>query len=194
MGANDSPTTTRSIVTDYFDWRLNNKITNNRLFLIVRKIASDCETAYHSQQPTFNIRFSLSSVDLQTLNNIRNIHNEIANELFSAGGITWGRIITFISFSALLAEHIIRQQQLQQQQEQEQQQQQQQEQQPSNNSLLSNLIISSIIDWTTDFIDTDLQTWLQNQNYWTGFFKLYDKASQRRNSIGRYAGILGTIG
>jgi hypothetical protein len=147
MGANDSPTTTRSIVTDYFDWRLNNKtITNNRLFLIVRKIASDCETAYRCQQPTFNFHFSSSSsIDLQTLNNIKNIHNEIAKEMFNDGGITWTRIITFISFSAMLAEHIIQQQ---------------------SNNLSSPLIVSSIIDWTTNFIDTEFQTWLQSQNYW----------------------------
>jgi hypothetical protein len=146
MGANDSPTTTRSIITDYFDWRLNNRtITNNRLFLIVRRIGSDCETAYRSQQPTFDFHFSSSSIDLQTLNNIKHVHNGIAKELFSDGGITWARIITFISFSAVLAEHVIQQQ---------------------SNNLSSNFVISSIIDWTTDFIDTDLQTWLQSQNYW----------------------------
>jgi len=178
MGANDSPTTTRSIITDYFDWRLNNRtITNNRLFLIIRKIASDCETAYRSHQPTYSFHFeSSSSIDLQTLNNIKSIHNEIAKELFNDGGITWTRIITFISFSALFAEHII----------------QQQQQQPNN--IPSTLIITSIIDWTTNFIDTDLQEWLQSQNYWSGCLKLYDKTPQRRNSIGRYAGILGTIG
>ncbi|CAF0818709.1 unnamed protein product [Rotaria sp. Silwood1] len=175
MGANDSPTTTRSIVTDYFDWRLNNRtITNNRLFLIVRKIASDSETACNSQHPTFITRFfSSSPIDLQTLNNIRSIHSEIANQLFNDGGITWTRIITFISFSAMFAEHII---------------------QLPNNNLSSNLIISSIIDWTTNFIDTNLQTWLQDQNNWAGCLKFYDKTPQRRNSIGRYAGILGTIG
>jgi len=76
----------------------------------------------------------------------------------------------------LFAEHII----------------QQQQQQPNN--IPSTLIITSIIDWTTNFIDTDLQEWLQSQNYWSGCLKLYDKTPQRRNSIGRYAGILGTIG
>lgn len=180
MGANDSPTTTRSIVTDYFDWRLNNKtITNNRLFLIIRKIATDCEATYRSQQPTFNLHFSSLTIDLQTLNNIKSIHDEIAKEMFNDGGVSWTRIITFISFSAMLAEHILQQQQQQQQQ---------------SDSLSSTLIISSIVEWTTNFIDTDLQTWLQSQNYWAGCLKLYDKTPQRRNSIGRYAGILGTIG
>lgn len=147
MGANDSPTTTRSIVTDYFDWRLNNKtITNNRLFLIVRKIACDCEAACRSQQATFNFHFSSSSpIDSQTLNNIREIHHEIAKEIFVDGTITWPRIITLISFSALLAEYVIQQQ---------------------TNNTSTNLIISSFIDWTTDFIDTEFQTWLQSQNYW----------------------------
>jgi hypothetical protein len=146
MGANDSPTTTRSIVTDYFDWRLNNKtITTNRLLLIVRKIASDCENAYRLQQPTFNFQLSSSLIDLQTLTNIQNIHHEIAKEMFNDGVITWTRIITFISFSAMLAEHIIEQQ---------------------SSHLSNNLITSSIIDWTTNFIDTDLLTWLQSQNYW----------------------------
>ncbi|CAF3295490.1 unnamed protein product [Rotaria socialis] len=174
MGANDSPITTRSIITDYFDWRLNNRtITNNRLFLIVRKIASDREAEYRDQQPTFNFRFEQSPVDLQTLNNIQTIHREIAREMFADGVVTWKRIITFISFSAALAEHIIQQQ---------------------TNTLPRTLIISSVIDWTTNFIDTDFQEWLQSQNYWTGCLKVYENILQRRNSIGRYAGILGTIG
>lgn len=147
MGANDSPTTTRSIITDYFDWRLNNKtITNNRLFLIVRKIACDCEAAYRSQQSTFNSHFSSSSpMDSQSLNNIRDIHHEIAREMFNDGTVSWSRIVTLISFSALLAEHIIQQQ---------------------SNTMSNNLIITSIIDWTTNFIDNELDTWLQSQNYW----------------------------
>jgi hypothetical protein len=147
MGANDSPTTTRSIITDYFDWRLNNRtITNNRLFLIVRKIASESEAGYHNQQSTLNFQFSSPSpIDLQTLNNMKIFLNEIAKELFIDGGISWGRIIALISFSALLAEHVIQQQ---------------------SDNLSRNLIISSVIDWTTDFIDTELKTWLESQNYW----------------------------
>ena len=157
MGANDSPTTTRSIVADYFDWRLNNKIvTNNRLFLIVRKIASDCESAYRSQQPTFNLHFSSSSIDLQTLDNIKTIHNEIAKELFNDGTTTWTRIISFISFSAMLAEHIL--------------------QLPSH-PFAASLVISSIVDWTAGFIDTDLQTWLQSQNYWVGVTRVVNDGS-----------------
>lgn len=146
MGANDSPPTTRSIITNYFDWRLNNEtITNNRAFTLVRRIASDSEAAYRSRQPIFRFPCSISPIDLHTLNNIRNIHHEIAQEMFADGAVTWTRIITFIAFSAILAEHVI-------------------QQQPENSS--KSLIISSFIDWTTDFIDTEFQQWLQNQDYW----------------------------
>ena len=146
MGANDSPTTTRSVVSDYFDWRLNNRtITNNRLFSIVRKIASECETAYRAQQPTFNLHFSSLTVDVQTLNNIKTIHNEIGKEMFDDGSVSWTRIVTFISFSALFAEHIL--------------------QQPTN-TLPSEAVISSVAEWTADFVNTNLQTWLESQNYW----------------------------
>jgi len=145
MSANDSSSTTRSIVKDYFNWRLKTKtITNNRLFLIVRNIAYDSETTYDSLQPIFNFHFS-------SLIYFQNVHYEIAKELFNDGIITWTRIITFISFSAILAEHFIQQPQQQQNMD---------------------LIISSIIDWTTNFIDKDLQTWLENQNYWVSAFKL----------------------
>jgi hypothetical protein len=138
MYTNDN-STTRSIVTDYFHWRLKTKtITNNRLFILVRKIAYDCELSYYSQQPIFNFHFS-------SLINLKNIHNEIAKELFNDGIITWGRIITFISFSALLAEHLIEQQQQS---------------------------IDLMIDWTTDFIDIDLHTWLASQNYWVNNFQI----------------------
>jgi len=145
MCTNDNPTTTRAVVTDYFNWRLKAITNNNRLFFIVRKIATDCEANYYSQQPTFNFHYSSSS-----LGELANIHHEIANELFNDGIITWTRIISFISFSAILAEHFIQQQQQQQNMD---------------------LIISSIIDWTTNFIDKDLQTWLENQNYWVSHFK-----------------------
>ena len=111
---------------------------------------------------------------------MRSFHNDIGRELFSDGGITWTRIITFISFSALFAEHVIQQQ---------------------SNNLSRNLIITSVIDWTTNFIETDLRTWLESQNYWVKIFifffeiklfflyflksgcsKIYDKTPQRRNS------------
>ncbi|CAF0744827.1 unnamed protein product [Adineta steineri] len=180
MGANDSPTTTRSIVTDYFDWRLNNNrtITDNRLFLLVRQIGPECEASYHVQQPAFNMLFSSPTVDLQTLNNIRHFHRELANELFNGGVMKWAYIITFISWSAVIAERTL-----------------QQLQQPQGiNSLSPDTIISSIIDWTTDYIDTDLAAWLQSQNYWDGCLKKFDNRVQRRNSIGRGMAILGTIG
>ncbi|CAF1673871.1 unnamed protein product, partial [Adineta ricciae] len=174
MGANDSPAATQSIVTDYFDWRLNNRtITNNRLFSIVRMIAAECETTYVSEQPAFNIQFSAPNDPTRTLNNIKSFHNEIAREFFADGRISWSRIITFISFSAMLAERIIQQHQ--------------------QANLPRELIISSIAEWTSDFINTTFQTWLQSQDYWVGCLKLYDKTPQRRNSIGRYAGILGTL-
>ncbi|CAF5033321.1 unnamed protein product, partial [Rotaria sp. Silwood1] len=76
---------------------------------------------------------------------LQNIHREIANELFNDGIITWTRIITFISFSAILAEYFI-----------------QEKKQVHNMDFL----ISSIIDWTTNSIDNNLRTWLESQNYW----------------------------
>ncbi|CAF1042151.1 unnamed protein product [Rotaria magnacalcarata] len=166
--SDSSTTTTRSIVTDYFNWRLTNKTatTTNRLYMIIRSIASDCETKYYSQQPPFYFRVSSSS-----LIDVQNNHYEIAKELFDDGTITWSRIITFISFSAILAECLMNQQQLN-----------------------IDFVISSIIDWTTSFIDTDLYTWLESQNYWAGCLKFYEKTTaQRRNSISRYASILGTL-
>lgn len=146
MGANDSPPTTRSIVTNYFNWRLNNEtITNNRAFTLVRRIAADSEAALRNQQPTFHFSCPISPLDLHILNNIQSHHQEIARELFVDGVGGWGRITAFIMFSALLAENII-------------------DQHPDDSS--RNLIISSLIDWTTDYIDTEFQEWLQNQNYW----------------------------
>lgn len=145
MWSNDdrSTTTTRAIVTDYFNWRLKVKTaTNDRLCIIVRNIGFDCETSYFSQEPFFHFRFpALSLID------VRNIHYEIAKELFNDGSITWTRIITFISFSAILAEYLIKQQQQN-----------------------SDILISSLIDWTTNFIDIDLHTWLESQNYWVNYF------------------------
>lgn len=140
MNTYDNLSTTRSIVTDYFKWRLiTETITTNRLFILIRKLAYDCERDY-------NFHFSSCS-----LINLKNFHYEIGKELFNDGIITWTRIITFISFSAILAEHLI-------QQEEEEQSR--------------NLIMSSIIDWTTDFIDIELHTWLENENYWVNHFEI----------------------
>ena len=133
-----SSTTTRLVVTDYFNWRLKHAtMTTNRLYMIVRKVAYECETIYFSKQPTFNFHSSSSSI-----NDIKTIHHEIAKELFSDETITWARILTLISFSAILADYLLRQQENR------------------------DRIISSIIDWTTNFIDINLHTWLENQNYW----------------------------
>jgi predicted helicase len=106
-------------------------------------MAYDHEKRYRSIEPTFHFHFSsLSLIHLESF------HHDIAQELFHDGIITWTRIITFISFSALLAERLIHQQ-------------------PQN----MDLIISSMIDWTTNFIDTDLHVWLENENYWVRNFK-----------------------
>ena len=148
MGANDSPITTRSVVNDYFEWRFNNKTTSNSpLFVSVRALASQCESAYRAKHPNFSLNSfsSTTTTDVPTLNTIKCIHDEIAKEMFSDGTISWSRIITLISFSAILTEHAIQQ---------------------SSDQIPASLIISSMADWTIHFIDTDLQTWLRNQNYW----------------------------
>jgi hypothetical protein len=137
MSPNDNLTTTRSVVTDYFNWRLNNKTdTNNRLFVLVRNIAYDCEILYNSQQPTFNLHSS-------SLIDIKNLHFQVAKELFTDDIITWSRILAFISFSAILAQPLLQRQE----------------------------DIDSIIDFTTDFIDVNCHTWLESQNYWVNHFK-----------------------
>ena len=136
-----STTTTRLVVTDYFNWRLRHEtMTTNRLYMIVRKVARECEKIYFSRQLAFNFQLSSSSI-----NEIKIIHHEIAKELFNDETITWARILTLISFSAVLTEYLLRQQENQ------------------------DIIISSVIDWTTNFIDINLHTWLENQNYWVNY-------------------------
>lgn len=135
----ETTTTTQTIVRDYFHWRLiAQTLTQDRLCLLVRQIGYDCERTFTSQEPVF--RFSCST---STLIQLRMIHYEIGKELFRDGNITWTRIITFISFSALLTERVL-------------------EKQCQNREL----IIDSFIDWTTNFIETDLHAWLENEGYW----------------------------
>lgn len=137
--SSNTTTTTRAIVCDYFHWRLvDQTLTVNRLFVLIRQIGYDCERAFYSQQPTFHFHCSTSS-----LMQLRTIHHQIGKEFFQDGNITWSRIITFISFSALLAERVVREQ-----------------------CQNRDLIITSFIDWTTNFIETDLQSWLENEDYW----------------------------
>ena len=139
MSSNTATTTTQAIVRDYFRCRLISQTsTQNRLFLLVRQIGYECERAFASQQPLVRFHFSTS-----TLMEHRTIHYEIGKELFRDGTITWTRIITFISFSALLAERVL-------------------EEQRQNREL----IIASFIEWTTNFIETDLRAWLVNEGDW----------------------------
>ena len=142
MDAMDSTThgSTRSIVTDYFEWRLNQKSSApNRLCSIVRQIGQDCEMTYRSQ--TRPLHFQCSSLtDLEAL---KYIHHQIASNLFANGDITWARVISLISFSTILAEHLAEQE-----------------------HLPESLVRSSIINWTTDYIDIELHSWLQRENYW----------------------------
>ena len=193
MGVDDNSTvTTRAVVSDYFDWRLNQKTsTTHRVYSLVRHIGSECETSYRSKQPSLDFQLPSSSFELQTWLNIKTIHHDIAEEMFINSGVTWPRIIAFISFSAMLAERLT---------------------QEDQQEITSDVIHSSIIDWTTEIIQTDLQAWLQTQHGWVGTFssssanvltrrslqagllRSFDKTPQRRTSIGRYAGILGTFG
>lgn len=149
--------TTRDIVNDYFNWRLMNELfVDNRVYERVRQIGFECESL-------INFSFSPSTI---SLNDLKIFHYEIGRELFNDGVITWSRILTFISFSAVLTEEILRNQ--------------------SNKEHIR----ESIVEWTTNFIDQDLQTWMNEQNSWSGFLKTFE----RRNYLGQCASILGTIG
>ena len=166
MCTNDRLATTRAVVNDYFNCRIN-KTSNetNQLFLNVRRLASDCERNYELQQPKFHFRTTSSS-----LTDVRTFHSEIALELFNDGIVSWGRIITFIVFSALMTERLI------------------------EHGLDAQLTATSMIDWTTDFINIKLRTWLEAQNYWDGLMTICQKNSQKRISVTRYASLLGTVG
>lgn len=151
--------TTRDIVSDYFNWRLMNEIsTPNRLYEYVRQIAFECERMF-AKKTFINFTFSSS-------NHLKSFHYEIGKELFNDGVVTWSRILTFISFSAILTREVLQQQ--------------------GTNDYLR----ESIIEWTTNFIEHDLQSWMNEQNSWTGFLKTFE----RRYYLGRCASILGTIG
>lgn len=140
MCTNEHPATTRSVVADYFHWRLNETSnTTNRLFYIVRQIATECEAAYHAQE--LRLQFRLSSLSLGEL---EEVHCEIAKELFSDGVVTWTRIITLIAFSAMVTARLI-----------------DEGQKPS-------VMSTAMMDWTTNFIETNLHSWLESQNYWVG--------------------------
>ncbi|CAF0873772.1 unnamed protein product [Adineta ricciae] len=166
MSTNDRLATTRAVVNDYFNCRINNTSNvTNQLFLNVRRLASDCERNYQLQQPKFHFRATSSS-----LTDVRTFHLEIALELFNDGIVSWGRIITLIVFSALMADRLIQ------------------------HGLDAQLTKTSMIDWTTDFINVNLRTWLEAQNYWDGFMTMCQKNSQKRISVTRYASLLGTVG
>jgi len=133
---NMSQLTTRDIVNDYFNWRLMNELfVGNRVYERVRQIGFECESL-------MDISFSRS---IGSLNDLRDFHYEIGRELFDDGVITWSRILTFISFSAVLTQEIL-------------------QNQPNMDH-----IRESIVEWTTNFIDQDLETWMDEQNYWSGF-------------------------
>ncbi|CAF0965642.1 unnamed protein product [Rotaria magnacalcarata] len=167
MFSNDNLETTKSVVNDYFIWRLKNKrVTNNRLFDIVHTLGYDYERKYSSSLSFSNCHSSSSMTNVET------IHHAIGNELFHDGKISWARIITFISFSALLAENISKETR-----EEE-----------------KDTIISSMIDWTTNFIDQNFQTWLESESYWAGCLNMYDKIPERQKYLNVYGNILGAIG
>ncbi|CAF3396133.1 unnamed protein product [Rotaria socialis] len=166
MLSNDNLETTKSVVTDYFIWRLKSKrVTNNRLFDIVHAAGYDTERKYSSSLSFSNCHSSSSMINAEA------IHRAIGNELFSDGKISWARIITFISFSALLAENILKETR-----EEE-----------------KDTIISSTIDWTTNFIDQNFQTWLESERYWAGCLNMY-KIPERQNSLYAYGNFLRAIG
>ncbi|CAF4051664.1 unnamed protein product [Rotaria sp. Silwood2] len=56
------------------------------------------------------------------------------------------------------------------------------------------LIISAVVEWTIDFIVTNIHTWLESQNYLNEFLKIIHKTPEQRNYTSQYASIFGTIG
>jgi len=147
------------------------EVQQQRLYAKIRQIAYDSELSFLTQQTAAAASANIidDSQILTTPTQIYDKYFRISREIFSDGIINWGRIITLISYSGLLAVQCCEQNML--------------------------TTIKSIIDWTVQFIDNDLKQWLDSQKYWDGFLKIYDKPqSNRRHSLSRVASILGTIG
>lgn len=134
---------TRSVVNDYFQWRLTGKShSDDPLAIIVRRIAKDCERVYQLEDSSPNLSCVLS----MDLAKVKYLHHQIGKDLFENQEITWTKIMSFISFAAMLAEQLIH-----------------------HDELVSGLIISSLVSWTTEFIDTELRDWLKAENYWVSY-------------------------
>ena len=116
---------------------------NNQLLSVLIKVARDCETKYRLHDEHFRFNISPTSPMINT----KNIHHQIAVELLNHSNITWAHVISFISFSAILAEDIV-------------------QHQPHN----EDSIIELFIDQTVNLIDGNLDSWLEQHHHWVKHF------------------------
>ena len=70
--------------------------------------------------------------------------------------INWGRIVTLVAFCSVLAERCLR--------------------------MEMSYLVPKVIDWVTLFVDTQLHSWIAENNGWAGILVLYDPDSPKSST------------
>lgn len=121
---------------------------------------NELQSAMRAMGDEFDRRFSDSFdnmiSDLQiTPHTAHQTFMTIVNEIFM-DGVNWGRVVALFGFGGKLAVKCVQQSMPQ--------------------------LVSSIVDWLSDYVDTNLHSWISANNGWAGFLEFYQGDPENRKT------------
>ncbi|OWF51020.1 apoptosis regulator R1-like isoform X1 [Mizuhopecten yessoensis] len=174
-----NPTASRYLVVDYINYRLTKQGITWANCPPLLSQPTEIHTTLRKMGDEFEERYAVQFSDLGSQLNMSQYNayptfNTAVGELFH-DGVNWGRIVALFAFSGTLAKKFCQQQMMD--------------------------LVSSLIDWTSQYLDNQLENWIESHGGWDGFVEFYEKGNTRRrespwdniSGVIKY-GMLGAIG
>lgn len=173
------PTCSRYLVVDYINYRLTKQgITWTNCPPLLNQ-PTDVHMTLRKMGDEFEERYAVQFSDLGSQLNMSQYNayptfNTAVGELFH-DGVNWGRIVALFAFSGTLAKKFCQQHMMD--------------------------LVTSLIDWTSQYLDNQLENWIETHGGWDGFVEFYENGNARRrespwdniSGVIKY-GMIGAIG
>lgn len=177
--SNMDPSGSRYLVVDYLNYRLvKHGITWQNCPPLLNQ-PTDVHLAIRKMGDEFEERYAVQFAELgdqlyMSQHTAYPTFSTAVGELFH-GGVNWGRVIALFGFSGTLAKKFCEQNM------------------PD--------LVTSLVDWTSTYLDNQLENWIESHGGWDGFVEFYENGHSRRTEspwdniagVIKY-GMLGAIG
>lgn len=147
------PTCSRYLVVDYINYRLTKQgITWTNCPPLLNQ-PTDVHMTLRKMGDEFEERYAVQFSDLGSQLNMSQYNayptfNTAVGELFH-DGVNWGRIVALFAFSGTLAKKFCQQHMMD--------------------------LVTSLIDWTSQYLDNQLENWIETHGGWVGIFTMQEK-------------------